>query len=70
VQRRDDTETAIRRRLDLYEAQTAPLVAWYRRASLLVNVPGTGTADQVTERVVQVIDRRRGEFGVGPGPAI
>jgi adenylate kinase len=70
VQREDDTETAIRRRLDLYEAQTAPLVAWYRRASLLVNVPGTGTADQVTERVVHSIDRRRGEFGVGPAPAI
>jgi adenylate kinase len=70
VQRQDDTETAIRRRLDLYEAQTAPLVAWYRRASLLVNVPGTGNADQVTERVVQSIDRRRGEFGVGPVPAV
>src|SRR5439155_25468751 len=29
VQREDDTESAIRRRLELYEEQTAPLIAWY-----------------------------------------
>ena len=32
VQREDDTEEAIQRRLDLYEAETAPLIAWYTRA--------------------------------------
>ncbi len=30
VQREDDTEAAIQRRLDLYEAQTAPLIKRYR----------------------------------------
>ena len=32
VQREDDTEEAIRRRLELYERQTAPLIEWYRGA--------------------------------------
>jgi adenylate kinase len=36
VQRADDTEEAIQRRLDLYERETAPLIAWYRERDLLV----------------------------------
>ena len=36
VQREDDTEEAIQRRLDLYEAETAPLIAWYQERGLLV----------------------------------
>ncbi len=31
IQREDDTEEAIERRLQLYERQTAPLIEWYRR---------------------------------------
>ena len=32
VQRADDTPEAIQKRLDLYERETAPLIAWYERA--------------------------------------
>ena len=46
VQREDDTEAAIKRRLDLYEVQTAPLIAWYRRQGKLVRVAGEGTPDE------------------------
>ena len=35
VQREDDTEEAIDRRLELYERQTAPLLDWYDEADLL-----------------------------------
>lgn len=59
VQREDDTEGAIKRRLDLYERQTAPLVARYRRAGKLVAVRGDGSADAVTERLVNAVDERR-----------
>lgn len=59
VQREDDTEGAIKRRLDLYERQTAPLVARYRRAGKLVTVRGDGTADAVTERLIAAVDARR-----------
>jgi adenylate kinase len=59
VQREDDTEEAIERRLDLYEKQTAPLIAWYSERDLLVGINGTGSPDSVTRRVVGAIDARR-----------
>jgi adenylate kinase len=59
VQREDDTEEAIQRRLDLYEAETAPLIAWYTDRQLLVTINGTGSPDAVTRRVVGAIDIRR-----------
>jgi adenylate kinase len=59
VQRDDDTEAAIRRRLELYERETAPLVEWYKSRGLLAVVDGSGTPDQVTGRVILEIDRRR-----------
>ena len=59
VQREDDTEGAIKRRLDLYEKQTAPLVARYRRLGKLAAVRGDGPADAVTERLVKAVDERR-----------
>ncbi len=59
VQRADDTEAAIRRRLALYEKETAPLIAWYRDRGNLAQIDATGTPDQVTERIVTEIDRRK-----------
>jgi adenylate kinase len=59
VQREDDTEEAIQRRLDLYEKQTAPLINWYTERGLLVGLNGTGSPDAVTRRVVGAIDERR-----------
>jgi adenylate kinase len=61
VQREDDTEEAIRRRLDLYETETAPLIARYRKVGKLVSVQGTGTPDDVTSRLISLIDARVGE---------
>jgi adenylate kinase len=58
VQREDDTEEAIRRRLELYERQTAPLLDFYRRANLMVTVAGIGSPDAVTRRMVRAIDAR------------
>ena len=59
VQREDDTEEAIQRRLDLYEAETAPLVKLYTERELLITINGTGSPDAVTRRVVGAIDNKR-----------
>lgn len=56
IQRADDTETAIRRRLDLYEEQTAPLIDWYSDRSLLTVVDGAGDPNTVTERLIKTVD--------------
>lgn len=49
--RSDDTEDVIRRRLEVYGAQTAPLTAMYRDQGLLVQVDGLGSVEAVTGRV-------------------
>ena len=59
IQREDDTEEAISRRLEIYELQTTPLIEWYRSRGQLESVPGTGTPDAVTRRMVKVIEDRR-----------
>jgi len=59
VQRSDDTEEAIERRLDLYDSQTAPLVAFFRERKLLAEVDGVGAPDDVTERIVGAIEAHR-----------
>jgi len=48
VQREDDTPEAVRKRLNLYNQETEPLIAWYLGKDLLVTVDGLGTADEVT----------------------
>ena len=41
IQRDDDREETIRRRLEVYHAQTEPLVGFYDRAGLLRRIDGT-----------------------------
>ena len=50
--RSDDTEDVIRRRLEVYFEQTAPLIAMYEAQGLLVRVGGLGSVDEVTGRIV------------------
>lgn len=50
--RSDDTEDVVRRRLEVYSEQTAPLVNTYAERGLLVSVDGLGAVDEVTERVL------------------
>jgi adenylate kinase len=68
VQREDDTEEAIERRLNLYEEETAPLLDWYKKHSLLVEINGTGSPDAVTRRVVGAIDLMRHRLAKENGP--
>jgi adenylate kinase len=56
--RRDDTEDVVRRRLEVYVDQTAPLTELYAQRGLLVQVDGTGDMDDVTARLVEVLAAR------------
>jgi adenylate kinase len=56
VQRPDDTPEAITRRLDIYFAQTEPLLAYYQTRGLLKRVDGDRAIDEVTESIVTAID--------------
>ena len=49
--RSDDTEDVIRNRLRVYEENTAPLVEFYEQRDILLRIDGTGSVDDVTERI-------------------
>ncbi len=55
VQRDDDREETVRERLAVYERQTAPLVDYYRRHGLLVEVDGEQPPDAVTRAIRQAV---------------
>ena len=54
--RADDTEEAIKRRLEIYENETAPLLEWFEERNNLIVVDGLGTEDVVFSRLQNVID--------------
>ena len=54
--RADDTEEVIRRRLEVYAEQTAPLLALYASRNLLIQVDGMGEISDVTARVLAALN--------------
>ncbi len=53
--RADDTADVIRRRLEVYFEQTAPLVAVYRERGILIDVDGMGEMPEVSERILSIL---------------
>lgn len=53
--RQDDTDAAIRHRLEVYRCETEPLIAYYRRCGLLRSVIGVGTVDEVFQRILAAL---------------
>ncbi len=51
-QRDDDQEDTIVARLDVYQRETEPLLAYYRTRSLLREVDGVGSSEQVLDRIL------------------
>ncbi len=56
--RADDTEDVIRRRLEVYSAETAPLTSVYASRGLVVLVDGLGAIDEVTDRILEALNAR------------
>ncbi|HLS84453.1 MAG TPA: adenylate kinase [Arenimonas sp.] len=53
--RADDSPEAVRKRLEVYEEATAPVVDFYARAGRLVRVDGVGSMDEVFARIVAAV---------------
>jgi adenylate kinase len=58
-QRPDDREEVVAPRLQAYQKQTAPLVAYYRRLGRLREVDAAKSVDEVARRVHEVVDGTR-----------
>lgn len=57
--RRDDSPETVRRRLEVYTEQTAPLVDYYHAQGLLHAIPGVGAVEEVTERAIGALSAAR-----------
>lgn len=55
LQRDDDHEDTIRRRMDTYHQQTAPLEEYYRKDELLLTVNGMGAIEDVQQAIISGI---------------
>ncbi len=54
--RADDTPAAFQKRLAVYREQTQPLIEFYQKRDLLLEVPATGTIEEVAQRVAGVLE--------------
>ena len=54
--RSDDNEATIKKRLNVYHTQTAPLIDWYENEGVHHHVEGLGTVDEIFARICNVID--------------
>jgi len=57
-QRDDDREETIRKRLQVYEDQTAPLISYYRQAGVLMELDGMQPIPQVQEQMLSLLQAR------------
>jgi adenylate kinase len=63
IQRDDDKEETVRKRLEVYQSQTRPLVDYYSRwaatgdasAPRYRKIDGTGSVDQITARALAAL---------------
>ena len=58
-QRQDDNPETVQNRLDVYNAQTAPLIAYYKRKGILFNVVGNTTPEEVFAEISKKLDTIR-----------
>ncbi len=54
-QRDDDKEETIKKRLDVYDTQTAPLFDYYGKKGILKSVKGTGSIDDIFNEVCKIL---------------
>jgi adenylate kinase len=54
-QRADDNVATVKKRLEVYFAETSPLIDYYKRAGKLLEVDGEGAADDVNRRILTAL---------------
>jgi adenylate kinase len=55
-QRDDDREDTMRRRLEVYEEQTSPLIAYYAERKLLRTIDGMGDIEVIQQKLIGIIE--------------
>jgi adenylate kinase len=53
----DDQEDVIKRRLEVYAEQTAPIVSFYRNEGLLISITAVGKIEDITASAISALSR-------------
>lgn len=56
-QRPDDNVETVKKRLDVYFAETAPLISYYAKSEKLIEIDGEGSVAEVGERVITALKK-------------
>lgn len=56
IKRTDDTKEAVRKRIEIFKRDTAPLAEYFKEKGELAIVDGVGSFDEVTQRIFKAID--------------
>lgn len=60
-QRKDDNPETVKSRLEVYEAQTAPLIEYYTKKGIILNFTGTeAPAEVLFAEIAKVLDEKMG----------
>lgn len=59
ITRVDDKPETVRRRIEVFEREAAELKAYYDHGGSLVQLDGTGSMDEVTERILKAVEAAR-----------
>ena len=57
IQRADDTEETVLNRIDVYNKQTKPLVDYYDKAGVIVNIDGNKDLDDVLSDIITALGK-------------
>ena len=57
IQRNDDRPETVQSRLTVYEEQTSPLIDYYKKKGLLSEIDGSGSVQQVQDRLVALLSK-------------
>lgn len=55
--RTDDASETVRKRLEVYEEQTAPVVDYYAEQNKLSQVYGVGSVEEINQRILSLLDQ-------------
>ncbi|MDR3113240.1 MAG: adenylate kinase [Endomicrobium sp.] len=56
IQRADDKEETVKERLNVYDAQTKPLIDYYKNGKIMANIDGAQDEKNVFEQIVKAIE--------------
>lgn len=57
VQRKDDSRETIEKRLEVYNNETFPLIAYYKSKGLLIDVDGNRDLEPVTKDILEILEQ-------------